>query len=414
VLRSFPSTRACVTAHARRQFRLLSPRGPSRELARRLLLGLAVAVILSLRWSPRTAAAGEPFSADVFVAGEDGYDNYRIPAIARSSEGTLLAFCEARTGGDSGPIDLVLKRSTDNGATWGPLQLVWDDGDNTCGNPCPVLDARTGTVWLLMTWNLGADEERTIMAGTSQQPRRVFVTSSRDDGRTWDRPRDISATARKPHWRWYATGPGNAIQLTRGPHAGRLLVPCNHSDHDTGGHPYRAHAIYSDDHGATWQLGGVHEERTNESSIVERSDGSVLQVMRSYHDRNCRAMSVSEDGGLHWGKVYLEESLETPVCQSSTLRYAWADPKDAASTSRLLFSSPWGAERRRLAVWSSVDEGRTWPVRKVVHAGGAAYSNLVDLGQGQVGVLFERDGYAAITLSRFSLDWLLSGDANSP
>jgi sialidase-1 len=350
---------------------------------------------------------------DLFVAGQGGYDNYRIPAIVRSAQGTLLAFCEARTGGDSGPIDLVLKRSTDNGATWGPLQVVWDDGDNTCGNPCPVLDQNTGAVWLLMTWNLGTDHERTIMAGTSQQPRRVYVTSSRDEGVTWERPRDISASTRKPHWRWYATGPGNAIQLTRGAHAGRLLIPCNHSDHEAEGHPYRSHVIYSDDQGVSWLLGGVQEDRTNESSLVERSDGSVLQLMRSYHGRNRRAMSISEDGGLHWGEVYLDESLDTPVCQANALRHSWADPANPSSVSRILFSSPWGGERKRLAVWSSVDEGRSWPVRRVVHAGNAAYSNLVNLGEGRIGLLFERDGYAAISLARFSLDWLEAGDRDA-
>ena len=248
------------------------------------------------------------------------------------------------------------------------------------------------------------------MAGTSRQPRRVFVTSSRDEGASWVKPIDISQAARAVDWRWYATGPGNAIQLTRGPHAGRLLIPCNHSDHDEGGHPYRSHVIYSDDHGTSWRLGGVQEDRTNESSLVERADGSVLQVMRSYHGRDCRAMSISADGGLQWGKVYLEESLATPVCQGNVLRFSWADPADTTSKSRLLFSSPWGRERQRLAVWSSEDEGRTWPVRKVVHAGGAAYSNLVRLGDQEVGVLFERDGYAAIALARFSLAWLDGGD----
>jgi len=230
---------------------------------------------------------------------------------------------------------------------------------------------------------------------------------------TWERPRDISASVRKPHWRWYATGPGNAIQLTRGAHAGRLLIPCNHSDHEAEGHPYRSHVIYSDDQGVSWLLGGVQEDRTNESSLVERSDGSVLQVMRSYHGRNCRAMSISEDGGLHWGKVYLDESLDTPVCQANALRYSWADPANPSSVSRILFSSPWGGERKRLAVWSSVDEGRSWPVRRVVHAGNAAYSNLVNLGEGRIGLLFERDGYAAISLARFSLDWLEAGDRDA-
>src|SRR5687768_3537968 len=87
---------------------------------------------------------------DVYTSGQDGYHTYRIPAIIRAVNGTLLAFAEGRKsgGGDAGDIDLLLKRSTDNGRTWSQIQVVWDDGTNTCGNPCPVVDASTGTVWL--------------------------------------------------------------------------------------------------------------------------------------------------------------------------------------------------------------------------------------------------------------------------
>ena len=90
-----------------------------------------------------------------------------------------MAFCEGRTGGDSGPIDLILKRSTDDGKTWKPLEVVWDDGENTCGNPCPVVDRQTGTIWLLMTWNLGTDHEREILSGKSKDVRHVYVTHFR-------------------------------------------------------------------------------------------------------------------------------------------------------------------------------------------------------------------------------------------
>src|SRR5689334_3508689 len=90
----------------------------------------------------------------VFTAGEDGYHTYRIPAIIATGKGTLLAFAEGRKAGrgDAGDIDLVLKRSTDDGKTWGQMQVVWDDEKNTCGNPCPVVDAATGTIWLPLTW----------------------------------------------------------------------------------------------------------------------------------------------------------------------------------------------------------------------------------------------------------------------
>lgn len=347
-----------------------------------------------------------PPELPVFITGKEGYPRYRIPAGVVTTKGTLLAFCEGRTGGDSGDIDIVLKRSTDGGKTWGPLQVVWNDGGNTCGNPAPVVDLETGTIWLLLTWNLGTDHERTIMAGTSKEVRHVYVTHSDDDGLTWAKPERISDTTRQPHWRWYATGPVNGIQLTRGAHKGRLLIPANHSDHSQGGHPYRSHVIYSDDHGKSWKLGGIEEDRTNESSVAELSDGSVLQAMRSYHGKNRRAMAVSRDGGSTWGKVYLDQALDTPVCQASLLRFSWPENAAQGGKSRLLFASPAGSTRARMTVWLSYDEGKTWPVHKLVHGGASAYSNLLALPDGRIGLLYEKDGYKTITLATFDLAWL--------
>ena len=346
---------------------------------------------------------------EVFRSGTGNYHTYRIPAIVTTRQGTLLAFAEGRkTGrGDAGNIDLLVRRSMDGGDTWSNPAVVWDDGPNTCGNPCPVVDLDTGKIWLLMTWNLGSDHERQIMAGTSQDVRHVYVTQSSDDGRSWAAPRKISDQVRKPHWRWYATGPGNAIQLTSGPHRGRLLIPANHSDHaDPARHPYRSHVFWSDDHGISWQLGGIQEERTNESALVELAGGRVLQSMRSYHEKGLRAGSVSDDGGKTWGKVVLDEALKTPVCQANVLRYSWPDEKTPPGRSRVLFCSPTGPGRTHLTVWVSYDEGRHWPIRRLIHAGGSAYSNLVRLPGRRIGVLYEKDGYRTIELASFTLEWL--------
>ncbi|MBT3202184.1 MAG: exo-alpha-sialidase, partial [Phycisphaerales bacterium] len=100
---------------------------------------------------------GPADQSDIFVSGKEGYRTYRIPAIVVSNKGTVLAFCEGRTAGDTGDINMVLKRSTDGGKTFGPMQVIWDDAKNTCGNCCPVVDRKTGTIHLLMTWNLGTD-----------------------------------------------------------------------------------------------------------------------------------------------------------------------------------------------------------------------------------------------------------------
>jgi len=146
------------------------------------------------------AAAAEPVQAAVFTSGQEGYHTFRIPSVIVAPKGSVLAFCEGRKAGrgDAGDIDLVLKRSGDGGKTWGPLQVVWDDADNTCGNPCPVVDARTGTIWLLLTHNLGSDTEAKIINGTSKGSRTVWVTKSTDDGATWTKPIEITKDVKKP------------------------------------------------------------------------------------------------------------------------------------------------------------------------------------------------------------------------
>src|SRR5215471_17068092 len=89
--------------------------------------------------------------SEIFTSGTMGYHTYRIPSIIATLKGTLLAFCEGRknSSSDTGDIDMLQKRSTDGGRTWSEQQVIWDDGPNTCGNTCPVVDRLNGTVWLL-------------------------------------------------------------------------------------------------------------------------------------------------------------------------------------------------------------------------------------------------------------------------
>ena len=123
---------------------------------------------------------------------------------------------QGREGGDSGDINLLMKRSEDNGKTWSKEQIIWDDGSNSCGNPCPVVDRETGRIWLFMTWNDGEDHETKIIQKTSKYARLPFSCYSDDDGITWSTPTDISSTCRDTTWGWYATGPGFGIQVKKG------------------------------------------------------------------------------------------------------------------------------------------------------------------------------------------------------
>lgn len=348
-----------------------------------------VRAVLAILVLAELSAAQPPRPREVFVSGRDGYHTCRIPALLATTLGTLLAFCEGRVkgSGDAGEIHTLVKRSTDGGTTWSPHTVVWSDGENSCGNPAPVLDQRSGTIWLLLTWNLGTDREDAIMKGTSKDTRRVFVTSSKDDGLTWAPPCEITASVKKPHWRWYATGPVNGIQLARGQHAGRMVVPANHSDHsDPKVHPYRAHGIYSDDGGQTWKLGGIEEPMTNESTLVELADGSLLHNMRSYHGKNRRAVARSKDGGLSWSEVELDPALVEPVCQASIIRHSWPS---AEKPGKILFLNPASTRRERMTLRVSTDEARSWPVARVLHEGPAAYSCMAVMQDRSVACLFE-------------------------
>lgn len=376
--------------------------------------GTLLLIVLSL-FSREAQAAGESSDPEVdqlevFVSGQEGYHTFRIPALYVLPSGTILAFCEGRkdSRGDSGDIDLVLKRSFDGGKTWGPLQVVAEDGPNTMGNPCPVLDRETGILWLPMTHNLGKDRENKIKDRTSEGTRTVWITHSKDEGETWAKPVEITETTKKPEWTWYATGPGNGIQLE----SGRLLIPCDHAVEET--QMFRSHVIYSDDHGETWKLGGVPGDDTNECAAVEVLDGLVLLNMRSYHGKNRRALSVSHDGGDTWSEVRLDAELVEPVCQASFIRYT-KEPEH--NKNRLLFSNPASTERVKMTIKMSYDEGDSWPVAKLLNEGPSAYSSLAVLPDLSIGCLYERgveSAYEKITFARFSLEWLTDGEDRRP
>lgn len=346
---------------------------------------------------------------DVYIAGTDGYHTYRIPSLLVTKRGTLLAFCEGRkdSGADSGNIDLLLKRSIDGGKTWSKQEVIWDDHDNTCGNPCPVVDQRTGIIWLLMTHNPALATDTNSQGKLRAGERTAWVTSSKDDGKTWAEPRNITSDVKPPDWRWYATGPGVGIQVEHGKHKGRLVIP---SDHSFGRQPQigGSHVIYSDDRGATWKIGKPILPHVNECQVVELADkkGTLLMDMRSYFGRNRRTHSISSDGGINWTYPADAPELIEPICQASIFRYNWPTKKEK---SRILFSNPASTKRENMTVRLSYDEGKTWPVSKLIEPGKAAYSCLAVLPNREIACLYERgekNAYQKITLARFSLSWL--------
>lgn len=364
--------------------------------------------------SPDPAGTNLLESSRIFTAGQNGYHTFRIPALLVTSRGNLLAFCEGRrnSSSDSGDIDLVCRRSTDGGQSWSRVQTIWDDGSNTCGNPCVVVDKETGTICLLLNWNDGEDLEPAIIAQKSKGIRRIFSSQSRDDGITWSTPRDITLQIKPTNWTWYATGPGLGIQIERGPRVGRLVIPCDHIEAET--RKYGAHVIYSDDHGETWSLGGsAPGNQVNECEVVELENGRLLLNMRNYDPNNrTRQIAFSADGGETWTDQRHDADLVDPVCQASIRRYCWPIQ---GRPGVILFSNPASRLREKLTIRASLDDGQTWPRILMVNGGPSAYSCLAALGDGTIGLLYEsgtKSPYEGITFARLSTNWFTGPAVN--
>jgi sialidase-1 len=368
-------------------------------LYRNLLLLPAVIFLLScngdedpVNQKPDPDETEEPQSntefTHIYAVNSEGYSCFRIPAIIKTKAGTLLAFAEGRKTNcsDEDDIDLVVKRSSDDGKTWSKLSVVWSDGENTCGNPAPVVDQATGKIHLLMTWNFGADDIGTINNGTSTDTRRVYYTGSEDDGVTWATPKEITTSVKLATWGWYATGPCHGIQLTKGAHAGRLVIPCDNIELKSAGGKGYSHVIYSDDAGVTWKLGGVTPQYSlnpNESTVAELSDGKLMLNMRVSGNNNLRLVSRSTDAGITWAPVATAYGLVDPVCQASLLS-ATVDNKHT-----LFFSNASATTRTNMTIKMSQDDGASWTKQYSVYTGLSGYSDIVMLSNTQVGILYE-------------------------
>ncbi len=304
--------------------------------------------------------------------------SYRIPALAVSKKGTILAFAEARriTKNDVGDIDAVVKRSEDGGKTWGPEILIIDYGTKSVNNHSPVVDPNTGRIW--------------VVGNVSDiNPRPVLVSYSDDDGKTWSKAKDIQKEllTPSPNAVIFGAGPGAGIVLERGEHAGRFVIPMNFGFGGT----CVSGAVYSDDAGETWKTGGMLRAGAlmTEARCVELLDGSLLFNARTTEGKRAHAI-VPEGGSKDTTKRWLQADLPDPNCQGAIFRYSW--PKDG-KPGLILYSGPAAASARANgALFGSYDDGKTWPWKLMYYQGGSGYSDACVLPDGRVAVLFEKDG----------------------
>ncbi|WP_285566393.1 exo-alpha-sialidase [Streptomyces sp. RTGN2] len=368
------------------------------------LLGAALLVVATTGTAQAAAPApGTLTSQDLTVDGA-GSPHYRIPALTTSVRGTVLAAYDARPTLADLPsnIGIVLRRSTDGGTTWQAQQVVRKDAaPQGYGDPSLLVDRTTGRIFLFYAAGVNQGFFGSATGNDESDPNvlQADYSYSDDDGLTWAHRR-ITKQIKNPAWGGMFAASGEGIQLRNGAHKGRLIQ--QYAIRDNGAN--YAVSAYSDDHGATWKTGTPVGPGGDENKTVELNDGTVMLNNRS---APYRTIAYSTDGGVTYTPFVQDTELPDPANNASVMRYAPDAPASNPQSSWLLFSNTEDtASRRNLTVKMSCDNGRTWPIRKVVDAGAAAYSTLTRLPDGRLGLLYERADYTHITYSSFDLKWL--------
>lgn len=352
-----------------------------------------------------------------------GYHNYRIPSLLVTQKGTLLAVMEGREemNFDHAKNDIVLKRSTDHGATWSRPTVIQEAGDNVVMNPVMV-QGLDGTIILAYIYfpekRHSGDRAHSVkqvdpgLEGSGIE--KVFIIKSKDEGKTWSAPIEITSIAKSGKSSLHAIcGPGNGITLTKGKYKGRVIIPMSETVLKEKTKMSNNYALYSDDNGVSWKHGKaippslVGNSGGNESQMVELEDGHVFVSIRA---KGNRLVSTSNDGGITWEPLVLHKDLVDTGCMSPLLRYKWKDNVGPGVLVHVEVTGRVdGRKRGKAVVALSYDNGATWPVQKPLHEKMFDYSSLAILPDGSIGMLAEYDfdgDRAKIKFANFNLAWI--------
>ena len=367
------------------------------------------------------------FSADnerpyvvIHRQGDFGCHTFRIPGIAKTNDGTLLAVYDMRYTSRrdlQAHIDIGLSRSTDGGQTWERPRPIMDMGEygglpqdqNGCSDPNILIDAGTGEILVTALWTHAKPGTHQWKDGGSEpgidpaQSSQFMAVRSNDDGKTWTKPENLTSQLKNPSWFLFAPAPGNGITLSNG----TLVIPTQ--GRDANGLPF-SNLTWSDNHGKTWTVSSPARSDTTESAVVELSDGSLMLNSRDNRNRqdksktNGRAVSVTSDLGDHWTIHGSDHgALPEPVCMASLISHQLDDGRSV-----LFFSNPHHtSKRKQMTVQMSLDDGTTWAKRILLDEEGGAYSSLVMVDDNTLGILYESSRadlvFQTIQLKEFGL-----------
>ena len=393
-------------------------------------IGLVFCVLFCICLSVQYAAAADSapfFEKQILFKRPTNDDHYRGAQIERLNNGRLIAKATLKVGHmrDTGGIDKQhYKYSDDNGKTWNKASDVKIPA---------VIDRQTGDAFdIYHHWPMkDADGKAMTEEWMINNPKKgielgsfMRIAVSSDGCKTWKAEDVTQQFFIRPDngLAWFI---GHGIQLQKGPHAGRLIIPGRYfgPKWDAVGPTAKNTLIYSDDHGKTWQWGGSAQGYTGESCVVELSDGSVYMSNRNHDPQTAgwRSYCISRDGGATFTEFGVADELPEPKCHASMIRYSYPDTENNIP-GRVLFLNPSVSisgggiapsdGRKNMTIKMSYDDCKTWPVSKTIHAGKGGYSDMVVTDDGMVLCVFEsgEDIYAEdVTLVRFNIEWLESG-----
>ena len=362
---------------------------------------LVTMILISLFGLSAFAQDERPFVV-LHRQGEHDCHTFRIPGIARTNDGTLLAVYDMRYRSRrdlQGHMDIGLSRSSDGGKTWEEPRPIMDMGEygglpedqNGCSDPNILVDRATGEIFVSAVWTHGKPGTHQWRGEGSEpglelsQSCQFMMVRSKDDGRTWSKPENWTTKLKNPAWHLFAPAPGNGITLSNG----TLVMPT--AGRDATGLPF-SNLMWSTDHGNTWTLSSHARSDTTECAVAELSNGSLMLNMRDNRNRddtsatNGRAVGVTRDLGKTW-EVHPSDhgALPEPVCMASLISHKLRDGRAV-----MFFSNPLHKSRRQnMTVQMSLDDGQTWSKRVLLDNAGGAYSSLVMVDNQTVGILYE-------------------------
>lgn len=327
-------------------------------------------------------------------AGQDGVRKYRIPGIAGTTKGTLIAVYDMRRypiGDLPSDIDVGMSRSTDGGRTWAPMKVIMDMGNDPkwnydgIGDPCIAVDRKRGTIWVAALWSHG--DRGFHGSGPGLEPEetgQVMLVRSDDDGKTWSDPINITKQIKDPKWRLIMASPGRGMTMEDG----TLVMPAQFKNEENMPH---STIMWSRDDGTTWTFGNGAKPDTTECRVVELGDGRLMLNMRDNRG-GYRSVYTTKDLGKTW-QVHptSRKALIEPVCNAGLIRVKGSE--NVTGKDLLIFCNPNSqSERSHITLKVSLDEGMTWPKQHwlLIDEGRSwCYSSLCRIDKETIGVLHE-------------------------